>query len=201
MKHVVTVILALAASCGLAFAEESTVTTNVPALETATFGGGCFWCMEAVFEQTPGVSKVVSGYMGGRTANPTYKEVCAGDSGHVEVIQVTYDPAKVTFGKLLDVFWHSHDPTQLNRQGNDVGEQYRSVVFHHGVKQRDEAAAAKKTLAASGLYKDPIVTAIEPASPFFEAEAYHQEYYRNNRSQGYCQFVIRPKLKKLGLQE
>lgn len=197
----IIIILALATSLGPAFAEESIVTNSAAALEKATFGGGCFWCMEAVFEQTPGVSKVVSGYMGGRTANPSYKDVCAGDSGHVEVIQVTYDPAKVTFEKLLDTFWHSHDPTTLNRQGNDVGEQYRSVIFYHGVKQRDEAEAAKKKLSASGTYKDPIVTAIEPAAPFYEAEAYHQEYYRNNRSQGYCQFVIRPKLKKLGLQE
>ncbi len=195
-------MLALSVAALTAGAKEATLTTtNAAALETATFGGGCFWCMEAVFEQTPGVTKVVSGYMGGHTAHPTYKEVCAGDSGHVEVIQVTYDPAKVGFDKLLEFFWHSHDPTTLNRQGNDVGTQYRSVIFYHGLKQKEVATDSKARLAASGAYADPIVTAIEPAAPFYPAENYHQEYYRNNRNQPYCRAVIRPKLKKLGLQE
>ena len=199
-KILFSLLLALACS-GIARAEEAAVTNQPASLELATFGGGCFWCIEAVLEQTPGVKKVVSGYMGGRTANPTYKEVCSGDSGHVEVVQVSFDPAVVGFDKLLDVFWHAHDPTTLNRQGNDVGTQYRSVVFYHGVKQRDAAEAVKAKLAASGTFKDPIVTAIEPASAFYAAEDYHQEYYRNNRSQPYCQYVIRPKLKKLGLKD
>jgi peptide-methionine (S)-S-oxide reductase len=200
VKHAI-IMLALALGSAGARAEESPVTNQNASLERATFGGGCFWCMEAVFEQTPGVTKVASGYMGGRTANPTYEEVCSGRSGHVEVIQVTFDPARSSFEKLLDVFWHAHDPTQLNRQGNDVGEQYRSVIFYHGAQQRASAEAAKVRLAASGSYREPIVTAIEPAGPFYEAEAHHQEYYRNNRSQPYCQYVIRPKLKKLGLKD
>lgn len=167
--------------------------------ESAIFGGGCFWCVEAVFEQIPGVTKVTSGYTGGRVKNPTYKEICAGDTGHAEAIKIDFDPATITYEKLLDVFWTAHDPTQLNRQGNDVGEQYRSVIFYEGDAQRAAAKASKEKIAASGHFSKPIVTGIEPAGIFYPAESYHQGYYRNNREQGYCQFVIRPKLEKLGL--
>ncbi|MFH0907873.1 MAG: peptide-methionine (S)-S-oxide reductase MsrA [bacterium] len=168
--------------------------------ETAIFGGGCFWCMEAVFEQIPGVMKVTSGYTGGRVKNPSYRDVTGGDTGHAEAIQIEFDPAQVAYGKLLEVFWAAHDPTQLNRQGNDVGEQYRSVIFYKGEAQKKAAQASKEEVAASGHYAKPIVTGIEPAGIFYPAEGYHQEYYRNNRTQPYCQFVIRPKLEKLGLK-
>jgi len=168
--------------------------------ESAIFGGGCFWCMEAVFEQIPGVTKVTSGYTGGRVKNPDYHQVSEGDTGHAEAIKIDFDPSKVTYEKLLEVFWDAHDPTQLNRQGNDVGEQYRSVIFYEGDGQKKAAQASKEKVAASGHYAKPIVTGIEPAGIFYPAESYHQGYYRNNREQGYCQFVIRPKLEKLGLK-
>lgn len=167
--------------------------------ETAIFGGGCFWCMEAVFEQIPGVKKVTSGYTGGRVKNPSYHQVSDGDTGHAEAIKIDFDPGQVGYEKLLDVFWAAHDPTQLNRQGNDVGEQYRSVIFYEGDAQKKAAQASKEKVEASGHYTKPIVTGIEPAGIFYPAEDYHQEYYRNNRTQPYCQFVIRPKLEKLGL--
>lgn len=203
MKLFATIVLALGAV--LARAEGTNVTgtsTNNPAkTELATFGGGCFWCMEAVFEQTPGVKSVTSGYTGGHVANPTYKQVCHGDTGHAEAIQVEFDPSVVKFEKLLDVFWHSHDPTQLNRQGHDVGTQYRSAIFFQNEAQKKAAEAARDALAKSGAYADPIVTEIAAAGPFYPAEDYHQEYYRNNRAQPYCQAVIRPKLRKLGLKE
>jgi peptide-methionine (S)-S-oxide reductase len=169
--------------------------------ERATFAGGCFWCVEAVFEQTPGVKRVVSGYTGGHVKNPTYAQVCGGDTGHAEAIDVEFDPAEVSYERLLDIFWEAHDPTQLNRQGNDVGTQYRSAIFYHGDAQKNAAEASKKKLSDRGAYKGAIVTQIEPAGEFFPAEDYHQEYYRNNRGQPYCQFVIRPKLKKLGLKD
>lgn len=168
--------------------------------ETAIFGGGCFWCVEAVFEQVPGVTKVVSGYTGGRTRNPSYEDICRGDTGHAEAIQITFDPSIITYAKLLDVFWDAHDPTQLNRQGNDVGEQYRSVIYYHGKEQRDAAKASRDALAASGKYKKPIVTLLQPAETFYPAEDYHQGYYQSNKEQPYCQYVIRPKLEKLGLK-
>jgi peptide-methionine (S)-S-oxide reductase len=171
-----------------------------PLTEKAIFGGGCFWCVEAVFEQIPGVTKVVSGYTGGRAQNPSYEEISRGDTGHAEAIEITFDPNVISYEKLLDVFWEAHDPTQLNRQGNDVGEQYRSVIFYKGEAQEQAARASKEKLAASGKYRKPIVTLIEPARVFFPAEQYHQGYYQRNRSQPYCQFVIRPKLEKLGLK-
>jgi peptide-methionine (S)-S-oxide reductase len=189
----------LAVAAATAQAGDDMTTTGKT--EKATFGGGCFWCMEAVFEQIPGVKKVTSGYTGGRVKDPSYEAVSAGDSGHAEAIEIEFDPAVTSFDKLLDIFWEAHDPTQLNRQGNDVGEQYRSVIFYHSDEQKAAAKASKEKLAASGHYSKPIVTPIQPAETFYPAEMYHQEYYRNNRSQPYCQFVIRPKLKKLGLQE
>ncbi|MBE7465652.1 MAG: peptide-methionine (S)-S-oxide reductase MsrA [Planctomycetes bacterium] len=168
-----------------------------PKLELATFGQGCFWCAEAIFVRIDGVSKSVSGYMGGKIENPTYKQICNGDTGHAEVIQVTYDPAKVSFDKLLDVFFTSHDPTTLNRQGNDVGTQYRSVVFYHSEEQKKQAEAAKAKWNQSGKFRNPIVTEISPAQTFYKAEDYHQEYFKLNPNKPYCRAIIAPKVEKL----
>ncbi|MBA4851629.1 peptide-methionine (S)-S-oxide reductase MsrA [Emticicia sp. BO119] len=162
----------------------------------ATFGAGCFWCVEAVFQRLDGVTKVESGYMGGTNKNPTYKEVCTGLTGHVEVTEITYNPQKISFEELLEVFWKTHDPTTLNRQGNDVGTQYRSVVFYHDDKQKALAEKYKAELNTAGIYNSPIVTAIEPAQIFYKAENYHQDYYNLNGTQPYCQMVVRPKVEK-----
>ena len=162
----------------------------------ATFGGGCFWCVEAVFQQLEGVVSVQSGYAGGTVINPTYKQVCSGTTGHAEVCQIRYDPAKISFDELLEAFWKTHDPTTLNQQGADVGTQYRSVIFYHDDQQRAEAEKRKQELDASGAWADPIVTEISPLIKFYPAEDYHQNYFRTNPQQGYCQFVIRPKLEK-----
>lgn len=175
--------------------------TNNPApiaagSEKATFGTGCFWCTEAMFESLDGVYDAVSGYEGGTKANPTYKEVCTGNTGHAECVEVTYDPKKVTYAELLQAFFRSHDPTSLNRQGADVGTQYRSVIFYHNDAQKQLAETVKKELNESGAYDKPIVTEISAASKFYEAEAYHQSYFANNPEQGYCSFVIAPKLDK-----
>jgi peptide-methionine (S)-S-oxide reductase len=163
--------------------------------ELATLGGGCFWCMEAVFERLPGVKSVTSGYAGGQIPNPTYKDVCAGDTGHAEVTQIEFDSSQISFEKLLEVFWQAHDPTTLNRQGADVGTQYRSVIFFQSETQR-LAAEKSKTAAAKG-FSSPIVTQILPLTHFYKAEGYHQDYYRNNQNAPYCRTVIRPKLEKL----
>jgi peptide-methionine (S)-S-oxide reductase len=163
--------------------------------ELATLGGGCFWCTEAVIERLPGVKKVTSGYSGGTLANPTYEDVCNGDTGHAEVIQVEFDPAVITYEKILEVFFEAHDPTTLNRQGADAGTQYRSVIFYHNEEQHKAAARAK--IAAQALWPDPIVTEIAPLKKFYPAEGYHQDYFRKNPNQGYCSFVIKPKVKKL----
>ncbi len=168
-------------------------------LETATFGTGCFWCSEAVMQRVPGVKKVVSGYMGGSVPNPTYEQVCTGRTGHAEVIQVQFDPKEVSYGYLLEVFWKMHDPTTLNRQGNDVGTQYRSVIFYGTPEQKKEAEASKKKADASGMFGGPIVTEITAASTFYPAEAYHQNYYNQNKAAGYCRYVILPKLEKLDM--
>ncbi len=175
--------------------------TNKPATEVATFAGGCFWCTEAVFEQIPGVLKVTSGYTGGHVPHPTYRQVCEGTTGHAEAAQIEFDPSKTSFTQLLDVFWRAHDPTQLNRQGNDVGTQYRSAIFYHSEEQKRLAEESRDALQSSGEALGKVVTEIAPAGPFYPAEDDHQEYYRNNRAQPYCQIVIRPKLKKLGLRE
>ncbi len=164
--------------------------------DTATFGTGCFWCTEAIFQQLEGVLKVSSGYSGGHVVNPTYEQVCEKNTGHAEVVQIVYDPAKITFDELLEVFWQTHDPTTLNRQGNDVGPQYRSVIFYHDNEQKQRAEHYKNELDKSGAWNDKIVTAIEPYKNFYIAENYHQNYYNNNGSQPYCYFVIRPKLEK-----
>ncbi|MEO6730917.1 MAG: peptide-methionine (S)-S-oxide reductase MsrA [Ferruginibacter sp.] len=165
-------------------------------LDTATFGTGCFWCTEAIFQQVEGVSKVTSGYSGGKVNNPTYKQVCTGTTGHAECLNIVYDPSKITFDELLEIFWQVHDPTTLNRQGNDVGTQYRSVVFYRNEKQKEIVEKYKAALNKSGAWKDPVVTTLEPFVKFYPAEDYHQNYYNDNKGEGYCQFVIRPKLEK-----
>jgi peptide-methionine (S)-S-oxide reductase len=166
-------------------------------LETATFGSGCFWCTEAVFQRLKGVHSVTSGYSGGQVKNPTYKQVCTGTTGHAEAVQVKYDPSRITYAELLEVFWKTHDPTTLNRQGNDVGTQYRSVIFYRNDQQRKEAEHYKRKLDESKVFSGPIVTEIESFREFFPAENYHQEYYNLNSRQPYCAFVIRPKIEKL----
>jgi len=165
--------------------------------DTATFATGCFWCTEAVFEELNGVLSVTSGYSGGANPNPTYKEVCTGETGHAECVQVVYEPNKISFDELLEVFFEVHDPTSLNRQGADVGTQYRSAIFYHNEEQRRKAEYYKNELNKSGAYDKPIVTEIAAASKFYPAEDYHQEYYDNNKnSNPYCSVVIRPKLEK-----
>lgn len=164
--------------------------------ELATFGGGCFWCTEAIFQQVAGVQKVVSGYAGGKVKNPTYKEVCTGLTGHAEVVQITFDPAVISYDELLEIFWKTHDPTTLNRQGNDVGTQYRSVIYYHSEEQKKKAEYYRKKLDESGAFGRPIVTEISPFTEFYPAEDYHQNYYRLNPSAPYCQYVIAPKLEK-----
>lgn len=163
-------------------------------LETATIGGGCFWCTEAIYLDVEGVEKVVSGYAGGHVPNPTYQQVCAKNTGHAEVIQITYNPEVITYEDILTIFWRVHDPTTLNRQGNDVGPQYRSIILTHDDKQREIAEASK--VEAQQLFDDPIVTEIVPLEKFYEAEDYHQNYYNENRYQPYCMVVIDPKVKK-----
>lgn len=162
----------------------------------ATFGTGCFWCTEAQFQQLEGVLRVESGYSGGSKPNPTYEEVSTGLSGHAEVVQITYDPAKISFETLLEAFWQAHDPTTLNRQGNDVGPQYRSVIFYHDEEQQRLAELYKKKLNEEKVYDNPIVTEISPYKAFYIAENYHQDYYNLNGSQPYCTYVIKPKLEK-----
>lgn len=171
-------------------------TIHMDSVELATFGSGCFWCTEAVFQRVQGVKTVESGYSGGRIKNPTYREVTSGRTGHAEVIQIAYDPEEITYDELLEIFWKTHDPTTLNRQGADVGPQYRSVVFYHNDRQRELAEHYKKELGASGIFRDPIVTEITPYEAFYKAEDYHQNYYNQNPSQPYCSVVIAPKLEK-----
>lgn len=163
---------------------------------TLTLGGGCFWCLDAVYREVPGVLTCVSGYAGGARPHPTYEQICSGVTGHAEVVRLTYDPAEVTLARLLDIFFTIHDPTTLNRQGNDVGTQYRSVIFCADAAQRTEIEAYVDTLRREGAFAAPIVTEIADAVPFWPAEAYHQDYFRNNPGQGYCQFVVAPKVLK-----
>lgn len=164
--------------------------------ETAIFGEGCFWCTEAFFQRLDGVYEVVSGYGGGFVENPTYEQVCDKNTGHVELAKIVYDPAKISFDELLEVFWKTHDPTTMDRQGNDAGPQYRSVIFYQNEEQKQKALSYKEKLDKSGSWDAPIVTAIEPFKNFYPAENYHQNYYNSNQNQGYCRFVIAPKLEK-----
>lgn len=165
-------------------------------MDQATFGNGCFWCTEAIFQDLIGVEKVVSGYAGGHVENPTYKQVCSGSTGHAEVLRIVYNPEKISYDKLLEVFWSTHNPTTLNRQGNDVGTQYRSIIFYHNEEQQKRAEKYKQELDSSGAFIDPIVTTIEPLTKFYHAEDDHQNYYNQNSSQPYCSLVVKPKLEK-----
>ncbi|MES2458489.1 MAG: peptide-methionine (S)-S-oxide reductase MsrA [Bacteroidota bacterium] len=189
MKNILVVIF-LMLSIGNANAQSSK-------LQKATFGNGCFWCSEAVFQRLNGVTAVRSGYEGGSVVNPSYDDVCTGTTGHAEVIEVTYDPAKIKYDELLEVFWKTHDPTTLNRQGADVGTQYRSVIFYHSPEQKTIAEKYKKELNDTKAFGNPVVTAIEKASPFYVAESYHQNYFNRNGNQPYCKMVIVPKLDKM----
>jgi len=164
--------------------------------EIATLAGGCFWCLEAVFDDLKGVDSVESGYMGGKTVNPSYEEVCSGETGHAEVAQLSFDPKQVSFKEILEVFFVIHDPTTLNRQGNDAGTQYRSAIFYHTAEQKAAAEQVIANISAAKVYEAPIVTEVVPASKFYVAEDYHQEYFRRNPAQPYCAFVVRPKVAK-----
>lgn len=166
-------------------------------LDTATFANGCFWCTEAIFQDVKGVEKVTSGYIDGQTKNPTYKEICTGETGHAEALQIVYNPTVISFDELLEIFWKTHDPTTLNRQGNDVGTQYRSGIYYHNDEQKQKAEHYKIELDKSGAFANPIVTEIKPSTIFYAAEDYHQEYFNNNEGQNpYCSMVIRPKVDK-----
>lgn len=165
--------------------------------ETATFANGCFWCSEAVFKRLKGIVSVLPGYSGGQVKNPSYEQVCSGRTGHAESIQIEFDPKVINFEKILDIFWRTHDPTTLNRQGNDVGTQYRSAIFYRDLKQKEIAEKSKRALENEGIYKDPIVTEITPFSGFYVAEDYHKNYYDEHRDAPYCSYVIDPKVHKL----
>jgi peptide-methionine (S)-S-oxide reductase len=196
MKLFFGILLIAGAASFIANAQPTqTQPMNTNNIEIADLGGGCFWCMEAVFERLPGVISVTSGFAGGHTANPTYQEVCTETTGHAEVVQIEFDPGKISYNQLLDVFWQAHDPTTLNRQGADVGTSYRSIILYRSEKQKLEAEKSK--LAAQKDFKNPIVTQIVPLKKFYLAENYHQEYYDNNSNAPYCQVVITPKLEKL----
>jgi peptide-methionine (S)-S-oxide reductase len=184
----------LATALGLLAAAAPGYSMNTNTTQQATFGGGCFWCTEAIFQMLPGVKSAVSGYAGGSTPNPTYKEVCGGKTGHAEVIQIEFDPTAISYAQLLDTFWEAHDPTTLNRQGADVGTQYRSIILYHNPEQK--AAAERSKATAQKHFRDPIVTEIVPLTRFWPAEDYHQEYYALNPTAGYCRAVIRPKVEK-----
>jgi len=164
--------------------------------ETAVFGGGCFWCTEAVFYELKGVLKVIPGYTGGRTENPTYQQVCGGNTGHVEAVRIEYDPALISYNDLMEIFFYTHDPTTPNRQGNDVGEQYHSSIFYVDDAQKEAAEKYISELNASGEYHSPVITTVRPLTRFYEAEDYHQRYYENNAAQPYCRAIIAPKLSK-----
>jgi peptide-methionine (S)-S-oxide reductase len=165
-------------------------------IEVATFANGCFWCTEAVFQELKGVEKVTNGYTGGHVKNPTYEQVCNKDTGHAECLQIEYEPKQISFDELLEVFWKTHDPTTVNRQGNDVGPQYRSAIFYHNQEQKEKAEKYKEELDKSGVFNSPIVTSIEPFTVFYPAENYHADYFKRNSSQPYCYYVIKPKMEK-----
>lgn len=176
--------------------EEKMSTEQNSNLEIATFAAGCFWCVEAQYQQLEGVEKVESGYIGGQVDNPTYKQVCTGNTGHAEACNIYYNPEKVSYDELLAAFWVAHDPTTLNRQGNDVGTQYRSAIFYHNDEQKQKAEEYKRKLNEEKAYTNPVVTEISPYTKFYKAEDYHQNYYNENPNQGYCQFVVKPKMEK-----
>jgi peptide-methionine (S)-S-oxide reductase len=206
MKKILLFITVVASNNVITSCAQKSADTNKPqsettikitnTMDTATFGAGCFWCIEAQFQLLDGVQSVTSGFSGGTVKNPAYKEVCNGTTGHAEVAQIVYDPAKISYDELLAAFWQMHDPTQLNKQGNDVGTQYRSVIFYHNEKQKELAEKYKKELSASGAWDKPVVTEISPFTVFYKAEDYHQNYYNQNGDQPYCQYVIQPKVEK-----
>ena len=186
------IILILSLFLSILYGEKS-----MKEMQKATFGAGCFWCVEAVFERLEGVVDVIPGYSGGHKNNPTYKEICTGMTGHAEVAQITFDPKIITFDDLLNMFWKSHDPTTRNRQGNDIGTQYRSAIFYHNNEQKTIAEKSKKQVDNSNIFSNPIVTEITKLEKFWVAEDYHNNYYNNNMNQPYCKFIIKPKLDKL----
>ena len=192
----ILVVSVLMVSGSVAVGQSSKTKGKTMQHEVATLGAGCFWCVEAIYQQLEGVVKVESGYSGGQVAHPTYEEVCTGRTGHAEVIQVTFDPQKISFKELLEVFFRTHDPTTLNRQGADVGTQYRSAIFYHSEEQRKTAEAVKQETDAAKIWDDPIVTEIARFDAFYKAEEYHQNYYNQNANQPYCRMVINPKLSK-----
>ena len=173
------------------------MTENKTDYETATFANGCFWCSEAVFKRLKGIKSVLPGYSGGQVKNPSYEQVCSGRTGHAESIQIEFDPKVISFEKILDIFWRTHDPTTLNRQGNDVGTQYRSAIFYHDLKQKEIAEESRRELENEGVYKNPIVTEITPFNSFYVAEDYHKNYYDEHRDAPYCNYIINPKVHKL----
>lgn len=197
MKSIVLIIFLFTGFQVLAQNTETIKKMDNQKLELATFGSGCFWCTEAIFQQIRGVEKVMPGYSGGKRENPTYEQVSSGATGHAEVTQLSYDPSVVSFDELLEIFWKSHDPTTLNRQGADVGTQYRSVIFYHNQKQKEIAEQYKKKLNEAGAFDNPVVTEITEFKAFYPAENYHVNYYNNNKRAPYCTFVIQPKLDKL----
>jgi peptide-methionine (S)-S-oxide reductase len=207
MKKIITLVtlLALVNLIGAASVlanktEQSKKEKKKMSKEVATVAGGCFWCIEAPFDELVGVEKAVSGYSGGHVKNPSYKQVTTGTTGHAEVVQVTFDPSVISYQEILEVLFTLHDPTTLNRQGNDIGPQYRSAIFYHSPEQKAIAEKFIADLTAAKAYKDPIVTEVQPFTEFYSAEAYHQEYYVNNPNQGYCSYVIAPKIKKFRKQ-
>ncbi len=190
-------IITIIFGCSNPQISEKNTSINKPLnMDTITLGAGCFWCVEAVFSELKGVESVVSGYAGGTVENPSYSEVCKGKTGHAEVAQITYDPSKISLADILQVFWQTHDPTTLNRQGADVGTQYRSVIFYHSEEQGKLALQLKKELSESGAWENPLVTEVLPIPQFYKAENYHQDYYLQNGDQQYCKYVIQPKLDK-----
>jgi peptide-methionine (S)-S-oxide reductase len=196
MKSLLVALASITFLCGtiMSFGETNAPAASSGKLETAVFGGGCFWCTEAIYQMVPGVKKVTSGFAGGHVQNPTYKQVCNGDTGHAEVIKVEFDPSKVSFEKLLDTFWEAHDPTTLNRQGHDFGTQYRSIILYTTPEQK--TAAEKSKASVQKNFSQPIVTEIVPLKEFYSAEAYHQDFYKLNPNNGYCRAIIRPKVEK-----
>jgi peptide-methionine (S)-S-oxide reductase len=200
IRHAFLLLVGLLAAVVLTGGKSGSPMDTRAQSEVATLGGGCFWCLEAVFERVPGVLKVTSGYAGGTLENPSYAQVCEGKTGHAEVVQIEFDPKQISYEQLLDVFWRAHDPTTLNRQGPDVGTQYRSIILYGSEAQRRAAEKSRAEVSAAGAYGSPIVTEIVPLVKFYRAEAYHQDYFRNNPHAPYCTLVIAPKLKKLQMK-
>lgn len=202
LKQILLIILTLNILTGIVYSKssvlklKSTAKGEVNKLDNAILGGGCFWCIEAILNDLKGVEKVESGYSGGSVKNPTYEMVCSGKTGHAEVVKITFDPEIISYGKILEIFFHIHDPTTLNRQGNDIGTQYRSVIFYNSDVQKNTAEEVIKNISVSGLWGDPVVTEVTALEEYYPAENYHQDYYNNNKEKSYCSIVIAPKIAK-----